>query len=33
MNTVYVIGALVIGIFIMLLVHPIKIKLKEIKRK
>lgn len=33
MNTVYVIGGLAVIIFILLLVHPIKIKIDERKRK
>lgn len=31
MNTVYVIGGLVVAIFILLLVHPIKIKIDKNK--
>lgn len=33
MNTVYVIGGLTVAIFILLLIHPIKIKINERKRK
>lgn len=33
MNTVYVIGGLVIAIIVMLIIHPIKIKIDERKEK
>lgn len=33
MNTVYVIGVLVVAIIVLLIVHPIKIKIDERKRK